>query len=151
MVVESEHYYMIASVLMIGKKEASRLRREASRLLAERLCLEEVLLGHGPVLRGSLLERPKFCGKKGCRCTRGQPHPPSLYLSRPVQGVARHLFIRAADHERARREAAAYKEFHQALRRWRAIDKELNRLWDKLGKAREEGYPFDKRGEVPVG
>ncbi len=124
-------------------KQASRLRQEASRLIAERQGLGKVLMGREPLLRGSLLERPKFCGKPGCKCTRGESHPPSLYLSRLVGDTARHLFIRAADHQRARREALAYKEFRQALRRWRAIDKELNRLWEALGEAREENYPFE--------
>lgn len=98
---------------------------------------------HGRLLRGSLLERPKFCGKKGCKCARGEPHPPSLYLSRLEGDTARHLFIRAADHKRAKGEALAYKGFRQALRRWRAIDKELNRLWEVLGEVREDSYPFE--------
>ena|SRR3990172_214381 len=124
-------------------KDSSQLRQQASRLIAERRLLERSLMEHNRLLRGSLLERPKFCGKKGCKCTRGQPHPPSLYLSRRVGGTARHLFIRSAHHERARRGALAYKEFRQALRRWRAIDKELNQLWEALGDAREEDYPFE--------
>lgn len=123
--------------------EASQLRKRASQLMAEQRRLVRVLLGHGPLLRGSLLERPKFCGKKGCKCTRGEPHPPSLYLSRLEEATARHVFIRAADHERAKREAGAYKEFRTALRRWRAIDKELNQIWESLGASREENYPFE--------
>ncbi|MEK7777843.1 MAG: DUF6788 family protein [Chloroflexota bacterium] len=110
--------------------------------MAEQRRLERILMGHGRLLRGSLLERPKFCGKKGCKCTRGEPHPPSLYLSRLEGDTARHLFIRAADHQRAKREAGAYKEFRTALRRWRGISKELNQIWETLGEAREEGYPF---------
>ena len=98
---------------------------------------------HQRLLRGSLLDRPKFCGKSGCKCTKGQPHPPSLYLSRLVKGAVRHLFIRAADHERARKEALRYKEFRQALRRWRVIEKELNQIWEELETAQEEGYPFE--------
>ncbi|MBI1994373.1 MAG: hypothetical protein HYS67_08210 [Deltaproteobacteria bacterium] len=122
--------------------QASQLRKGASKFIAEQRGLEHVLMGHGRLLRGSLLSRPKFCGKKGCKCTRGEPHPPSLYLSRLEGGAARHLFIRAADHQRAKREAGAYKEFRSALRRWRAIEKELNEIWESLGEAREEGYPF---------
>jgi hypothetical protein len=53
------------------------------------------------------------------------------------------VFIRSADHERARREALAYKEFRRALRRWRAIGREMEELWESLGKSREEGYPFE--------
>ena len=123
--------------------EASQLRLKASRLVVERQKLEKILLEHQRMLRGSLLERPKFCGKPGCKCTRGQPHPPSLYLSRLVKGTVRHLFIRAKDHERARKEALSYKEFRQALRRWRALEKELNHIWEDLEAAQEESYPFE--------
>lgn len=126
-----------------AESEASRLRLQASRLIAERQSLEKVLLGRGPMLVGSLLERPRICGKKDCKCARGEPHPPGLYISRLVEGVSRHQFIRRADHDRARKEALAYKEFRQALRRWRAIGKELNGLWEVLEETREEGYPFE--------
>jgi len=102
-----------------------------------------VLMQHRRLLRGSLLERPKFCGKPGCKCTKGQPHPPSLYLSHLEKGIVRHLFIRAKDHERARKEARSYKEQRQALRRWRAIGKELNGIWEEMEAAQEEGYPFE--------
>lgn len=122
--------------------EASAARQRAARLLAEARALEPVLLGRAPLLRGSLIERPKFCGKGGCKCTRGEPHPPSLYLSRLEGGVARPRFVRAADRERAVRQAGAYRAFRQALRRWRAITKEVNVLWEQLGAAREEAYPF---------
>lgn len=122
--------------------EASLFRQKAVHLIAERQILEKTLIQHQRLLRGSLLERPKFCGKPGCKCTKGQPHPPSLYLSRLVKGVVRQVFIRAADHERARKEALRYKDFRQALRRWRAIDKELNQTWEGLEAAQEESYPF---------
>ncbi len=123
--------------------EASYLRQRALRLMAERQTLEKQLLQHQRLLRGSLLERPKYCGKPGCKCTQGQPHPPSLYLSRLVGDSVRHLFIRAKDHERVSQEAGAYKVYRQALRRWRVIDKELNHLWEDLEAAQEERYPFE--------
>ena len=123
--------------------QASQLRQQASRLIAERRGLERELLARHRMLRGSLLERPKFCGKSGCRCTKGQPHPPSLYLSRLVEGTARHLFIKAADHARVRWEALDYKDFRQALRRWRVISKELNQLWEDLEEVQLESYPFE--------
>ena len=122
---------------------ASQLRLHASHLVATRQHLEKTLMEHRRFLRGSLLERPKFCGKAGCKCTRGQPHPAGLCLSRLVNGTVRQVFIRAADHERARKEALAYKEYRQTLRRWRAIDKELNIIWEDLEAAQEETYPFE--------
>jgi hypothetical protein len=127
----------------MNESEASQLRLRASRQLAERQQIEKILLQHRHFLRGSLLERPKFCGKPGCKCTKGQPHPPSLYLSRLVKGTVRQVFIRAADHERARKEALSYKGYRRALRRWRVIDKELNGIWEDLEAAQEENYPFE--------
>lgn len=127
----------------MSQSEASRLRQEAVRLMAERRHLEQILMRHQRLVRGSLLSRPRFCGKPGCKCARGHPHPPSLYLSHLVKGSVRHLFIRAADHERVRKEALSYKEFRQALRRWRAIEKEMSRIWEDLERAQEESYPFE--------
>jgi len=127
----------------MNEVEASRLRQQASRLITKRHGLEKILMDRQRLLRGSLLERPKFCGKPGCKCTRGEPHPPGLYLSRRVGDTARHLFIRSADHERAKREALNYKEFRQALRLWRDIDDNLDQVWEALGNAREENYPFE--------
>ena len=124
-------------------------RQQASRLLAEARRLETLLLGHSRLVRGSLIQRPKFCGKAGCKCTRGEAHPDGLYLSRLEAGVARPRFVRAADRERVIREAEAYRAFRTALRRWRAIVKELNGLWEELGEAREASYPFDKL--IPTG
>jgi len=127
----------------MNDSEASQLRLKASRLAAERQHLEKTLMQHRRFLRGSLLERPKFCGKPGCKCTKGQPHPPGLILSRLVNGAVRQIFIRASDHERARKEALAYKDYRQASLRWRVIDKELNRILEDLGASQEESYPFE--------
>ncbi len=33
------------------------------------------------VLRGSLIERYKRCGKPGCKCAKGKGHGPKFYLS----------------------------------------------------------------------
>jgi len=126
----------------MNEEEASRLRQQALHLINERQQLETVLMTHARMLRGSLLERPKFCGKPGCKCTRGQPHPPGIYLSHLVGDTVRHKFIREVDHERARREALNYRQYRQALRRWRVIMKELSQIWEKLGESQEEDYPF---------
>lgn len=42
----------------------------------------------GPMVHGSLVEAARTCGKKGCRCARGEPHT-AFYLSRRVEGKTR--------------------------------------------------------------
>ncbi len=42
----------------------------------------------GPVVHGSLVQAKRKCGKKGCKCGRGEPHT-AFYLSRRIQGKTR--------------------------------------------------------------
>jgi len=42
----------------------------------------------GPMVHGSLVEATRTCGKKGCRCARGEPHT-AFYLSRRFEGKTR--------------------------------------------------------------
>ncbi len=55
-------------------KTASSLRRRRKALLRRLPDLETVL-------RGSLIERYKRCGKPGCHCAEGPGHGPKYYLS----------------------------------------------------------------------
>src|SRR6266481_8318739 len=60
----------------------SPLRRQSSVALRRR---RRQLLRQLPpldrLLRGSLIERYKPCGKPGCKCARGRGHGPKYYLS----------------------------------------------------------------------
>ena len=55
-----------------------------------------------PVARSSLVEAKRTCGKKGCRCARGEPHT-AFYLSRHIDGKTRLEHISKADVEEVRR------------------------------------------------
>lgn len=39
----------------------------------------------GPIVRGSVIEAKRTCGKKNCRCAHGEPHT-AFYLSRRIDG-----------------------------------------------------------------
>jgi hypothetical protein len=56
------------------RENTSTLRRRRKKLLRRLPDLESLL-------RGSLIERYKPCGKPGCRCARGPGHGPKYYLS----------------------------------------------------------------------
>jgi len=58
----------------------SSLRRKRKALLRQLPSLEAIL-------RGSLIERYKPCGKPGCRCAQGPGHGPKHYLSVSRPGV----------------------------------------------------------------
>lgn len=63
------------------KKKFLELRRRRSVLIRR-------LQRMGPeLLRGSLIERYKKCGKPGCKCVTGRGHGPKYYLSVSLPGA----------------------------------------------------------------
>ena len=58
----------------LSNRSTSVLRRRRTLLLKELPPLDGIL-------RGSLIERYKRCGKSGCRCAGGRGHGPKFYLS----------------------------------------------------------------------
>src|SRR5712691_755333 len=60
--------------MQISKQTTAALRKRRQALLRQLPPLKAVL-------RGSLIERFKRCGKPGCKCARGPGHGPKYYLS----------------------------------------------------------------------
>ncbi len=58
---------------------AAELRRRRRKLLRDMPPLDRIL-------RGSLVERYKRCGRPGCHCAEGRGHGPKVYLSVSVSG-----------------------------------------------------------------
>jgi len=54
-----------------------------------------------PLLRGSLVQMHRTCGKEGCRCLQGEKHP-ALYLALRDQGKRRMIYIPPALEETVR-------------------------------------------------
>lgn len=50
------------------------------------ICIKELKTTKFNVLRGSLIERYKRCGKPGCKCAKDRGHGPKFYLSVSIPG-----------------------------------------------------------------
>lgn len=85
----------------------------------------QLLARNQPLLRGSLVQMARTCGKKGCRCQQGQKHV-SLYLSTRLEGKRTMIYIPESLAERVRNAVEAT----QALEGWidEAADEELRLL-----------------------
>src|SRR6201988_310446 len=64
----------------IQKESAAALRKRRNALVRRLPPLKSIL-------RGSLIERFKRCGKPGCRCADGPGHGPKYYLSVSYPGL----------------------------------------------------------------
>jgi hypothetical protein len=102
---------------------AAALRRRRQALLRQLPPLKEIL-------RGSLIERYKRCGKPGCKCADGPGHGPKYYLSVSYPGlwpqmdyVPQELYAQAAEflanYHRAREILEAICEINRELLRRR--------------------------------
>lgn len=69
------------------------------------------------LLRGSLVHMERTCGKKGCRCQRGEKHP-ALYLA-----------IRLGDQ---RKMIYVPRDLEETVRRWVETGQEVDGLLDAI-------------------
>ena len=124
----------------------SRLRQQIVRLRTERTRLEDQSLRSGAMVRGSLLELMRTCGKAGCKCQRGELHGPNFYLSlpRPVKR-SRILPVPPNKVRTLKWLNGHYHDYQQSLTQIRHLDKEIESLLVSL---REEqlGIGEEKAG-----
>jgi hypothetical protein len=73
-------------------KVPPNLRRASEQQL--RMKVNKLLKGGDGVIRGTLSQREKVCGKGNCKCTRGEKHS-ALYLVQRQGGQMRQLFVPA--------------------------------------------------------
>ena len=97
------------------------LRRRRRSLLRQMPDMQQVL-------RGSLIERYKRCGKPGCRCARGRGHGPKYYLSVGQSGQRPQMdYVPQDRHDQVEQLLANYRTIRDTLDRIAAINRELLR------------------------
>ena len=113
------------------RSHLSAKERDARSKLRQRL-------GNRPLLRGSLVEMARVCGKAGCCCQSGQKHQ-SLYLAIRLGAKRTMIYIPPALETKAR----------QAVDNWQDIDQLLQLVsqetLDRLLKEKEQHTGLRKR------
>ena len=115
----------------------SRLRQELRRLLEELGHSVEVVFGRDPLVKGSVYEMARKCGKPTCVCTRGQLHR-SLVLSWSHQGRTRLKLIPPERLQELRRKSEEYLRFRRARAQVTVICKQMLSVIDRIETLRRE-------------
>ncbi|MGH9162764.1 MAG: DUF6788 family protein [Vicinamibacteraceae bacterium] len=85
------------------------------------------------MLRGSVIERYKRCGKPGCKCMEGPGHGPKFYLSVSVPGARPTMqYVPAEYHEQVNAFIANFRQMRTVLEEICAINLELLRRREEL-------------------
>src|SRR5271167_1846627 len=107
-------------------KTSSSLRRRRKQLLLKLPPLEAVL-------RGSLIERYKRCGKPGCKCADGPGHGPKYYLSVSYPGLRPQMdYVPQESYAQAAEFLANYRRTREILEAICEINRELLRRRERL-------------------
>jgi len=123
--VNSRYDGLLAALKEVVPMDASRARQRLREIAGQREQCERVLVeARGPLVAGSLVERFTKCRRAGCKCMRGEPHGPFLYLSRNEDGRTRWFYIGKATEGPLALAAKRYKTFAEALRTLRKLERE---------------------------
>ena len=106
---------------------SSALKRRRTQLLRKLPALDHVL-------RGSLIERYKRCGKPNCKCANGPGHGPKYYLSvsRPGTRSPQMDYVRQSDVAEVTEHLATYTLVREVLEEVCEINQELLRRREPL-------------------
>ena len=115
----------------------SRLRQELRDLLAELERSLEAVFGRTALVKGSVYEMARKCGKPSCACARGQPHK-SMVLSWSHQGRTRLRPIPPERLAELRRKTEEYQRFRRARAQVAAIAKQMLAVIDRIETLRRE-------------
>ena len=115
-----------------NRQASSDLRQQIVRLRQERAELEDSLFRPGRMIRASLVLIPNYCGKKDCRCKRGESHGPYPYLSERKGGKTRMTYVKRGEVPKITQRAAEYVRYQKGLARLTKINHRIRSLLETL-------------------
>ena len=119
------------------RENFSRLRQSLVRLAGEVRELIESFLSNQPVLKGSVYEIKRKCGKPGCKCAQGELHARMVVSAsekgRTILQVIPHGFLVEVQNKVRR-----YQELRRARARLVVIHRQMFRVMDEMERMRRE-------------
>jgi len=125
--------------MQIESDRLSRIRQSLRELADEIQALMPALLDRRPMLKGTVYEQRRKCGKPNCHCASGEPHR-SMILSRSEQGRTKLSTIPSGHLKEFQVLTERYQKFRQARARLGQIYKAMLQLIDQLEEARREEH-----------
>lgn len=118
--------------------DLSKARKQIGRLSRERYRLEQELVGYlsrKQLISGTPVEKYKACNKGNCRCTRGELHGPTYYISRKEGKKTKMIYIRQALWPKVEENIRRYQQWRSLRARMVKINREIFLILDKMEKA----------------
>ena len=115
----------------------SRIRQSFTRLAQEMVELVPVLMERQPMVKGTVYQQRRKCGKPNCACATGNPHH-TMILSRSQEGRTRLISIPEGRLVELQVLTERYQRFRRARARLGQIYQKMISLIDELEAARRQ-------------
>jgi hypothetical protein len=133
---------MLVSVCYYGmdmqtsdRNRFSRIRQSLQELAKEIEQLIPIFAERHPLIKGTVYEQRRKCGKPTCRCATGEPHS-SMILSHSEEGRTKLVAIRSGHLKDLQVLTGRYQRFRRARARLGQIYKKMILLIDQLEESR---------------
>lgn len=129
------------------RKKFSRLRQSLKRLPDEIKQLIDPCFSDKPVIKGSVYELKRKCGKPGCKCALGELHS-RMVVSASEKGKTRLRVIPHGFLVEIQIKVRRYQELRRARARLVEMHREMLRLIDEMEAMRREEIPVSGNNKV---
>jgi hypothetical protein len=129
-----------------AREKFSRLRQSLVHLVSEMKQLVEPFFSDRPVIKGTVYELRRRCGKPGCKCAQGELHA-RMVISASEKGKTQLRVIPRGFLVEAQQKVGRYQELRRMRARLVAIHREMLKVLDEMEAMRREELPSsDKKG-----
>jgi hypothetical protein len=129
-----------------AREKFSRLRQSLLHLAGEIEGLVKPLFSDRPVIKGTVYELKRKCGKPGCKCARGELHT-RMVLSASEGGKTRLRVIPHGSLGEVQQKVRRYQEFRRVRARLGEIYRKMLGVIDEMEAMRREELPSSDKKE----
>lgn len=130
-----------------NRQKFSRLRQSLKRLSDEARKLIEPSFSDKPVIKGSVYELKRKCGKPGCKCAQGELHS-RMVLSASEKGKTRLRVIPHGFLVEVQIKVRRYQELRRARSRLVEVQRKMIRVMDEMEVMRREQIPASGKKKI---
>jgi len=127
-----------------AREKFSRLRQSLLQLVNEVKGLVEPFFSDWPVVKGSVYELKRKCGKPGCKCAQGKLHA-RMVVSASERGKTRLRAVPRGFLVDTQQRVRRYQELRRARARVVEIHRQMLKVMDEMEAMRREELP--RRGK----
>lgn len=128
------------------REKFSRLRQTLLHLASEIKGLADPFFSDQPVIKGTVYELKRKCGKPGCKCARGELHS-RMVVSASERGKTRLQVIPQGFLSEVQTKIRRYQELRRVRARLGEVYRKMLKVMDEMEAMRREEVPVPDRKE----